>query len=66
MFVCPIKVINSVTQVPKYQYSIHPTKNHYGQNYGHYGQKQNQAQRFPEEGQEYQKFGISSKMHNLP
>ena len=29
MFVCQIKVINSVTQVPKYQYQIHPTKNHY-------------------------------------
>lgn len=52
MFVCQIKVINSVTQVPKYQYQIHPTKNHYEK------RNQNQAQRLPEEDQEYKRFVI--------
>ena len=49
-----------VTQVPRYQHSINPTKSHYE------NRKQSQAQRFPEEGQEYKKIGISSKLHNLP
>lgn len=49
MFVCQIKVINSV---PKYQYQIHPTKNHYEK------RNQNQAQRLPEEDQEYKRFVI--------
>ena len=56
MSVWPIKVINSVTSYPSaktsYQHSINPTKSHYE------NRKQNQAQRFPEEGQEYKKFGI--------
>ena len=45
-------VLLQVTEVPRYQHSINPTKSHYE------NRKQNQAQRFPEEGQEYKKFGI--------